>query len=210
MILSRDINDNPPIFIWPDSHEIRHILSEDHSQRIDRENPSAQLITDIIIRDDDLGTNALINLTNTNNHLFYIGLNHTLWLRNSSILPGSYELELEAKNFQYISKKFLRILIYEQTPLAVNIFYKIGKIPLLFIILLLVLTISLILYYLCLRKKVKKSLYGSRLIVNDEEKSKESTSPTKIPAGILPSRDRNDFAVITKQRKVCSTNVFTS
>lgn len=210
MFLSRDINDNPPIFIWPDSHEIRHILSEDHSQRIDRENPSAQFITDIILRDDDLGMNALINLTNSNSQLFYVGLNHTLWLRNASILPGSYELELVAKNFHYISKKYLRIQIYERTPLAGNIFYKIGKIPLLLIVVLLVLAITLILYYLCLRKKVKKSLYGSRLIVNDEEKSKDNTSPTKIPAGILPNHDRNDFAVITKQRKVCSTNVFTS
>ncbi|CAF4362818.1 unnamed protein product, partial [Adineta steineri] len=49
----QDINDNPPIFIWPNSNEIRHILSDDHSQRIDINNPSSQFITDIIIRDND-------------------------------------------------------------------------------------------------------------------------------------------------------------
>ncbi|CAF4421393.1 unnamed protein product, partial [Adineta steineri] len=82
----QDINDNPPIFIWPNSNEIRHILSDDHSQRIDINNPSSQFITDIIIRDNDIGNNSLIQLLSSNNEHFYIGFNNSLWLKNSSIL----------------------------------------------------------------------------------------------------------------------------
>jgi flagellar basal body-associated protein FliL len=80
------------------------------------------------------------------------------------------------------------------------------KFPILIIIILIFLTISLIcfliIYYLCLRKNVEKRLYGSRLIVNDEDKSKQNSPQTKITTGILPTNQKNDYAVITKQRKV--------
>jgi hypothetical protein len=205
--LLRDINDNPPVFIWPDSTEIHHILSDDHSQRIDSTNPSYQFITDIIIQDNDLGNNSLIKLTNSAPELFYIGINNSLWLRNTSILPGTYELELQAKNYQYQTKKNLHIIIYQYNPLGLNLFNQmsktIGRIPMLIMMIILILTMSLLIYYLCLRKNVEKQLYGSRLIVNDEDKSKENSPQTKLTTGILPINNKNEFAVITKQRKVC-------
>jgi len=78
--------------------------------------------------------------------------------------------------------------------------------PILIIIILIFLIISLmsffIIYYFCLRKNVEKRLYGSRLIVNDEDKSKQNSPQTKIITGILPINQKNDYAVITKQRKV--------
>ena len=68
-------------------------------------NPSSQFLTDIVVRDDDIGNNSLIQLIISNNDLFYIGSNNSLWLRNSSILPGTYDIEIEAKNFDLITKK---------------------------------------------------------------------------------------------------------
>jgi hypothetical protein len=215
----RDINDNPPIFIWPDSNEIRHILSDDHSQRIDSDNPSAQFITDIIVRDNDLGNNSLVELTISTNDFFYIGSNNSLWLRNLSILPGTYRIELEAKNFHYETKKNLEIIIYQRNPLGLNLLNNMSdtlkKFPILILIILIFLTICLIIfliiYYLCIRKTVEKRLYGSRLIVNDEDKSKQNSPQTKTTTtAILPIVHNNDYAVITKQRKVCRTNVFMS
>jgi hypothetical protein len=202
-----DINDNPPIFIWPDSNEIRHILSDDHSQRIDSDNPLSQFITDIIIRDNDIGNNSLILLTNSNTELFYIGLNNSLWLRNSSILSGTYDIELQANNIQYQTKKYLHIIIYQYNPLGLNLFNNMSKtfkkFPILILIFLIICFICfLIIYYLCLKKNVEKKLYGSRLIVNDEDKSKQNSPQTKITTGILPINQKNDYAVITKQRKV--------
>ena len=214
----RDINDNPPIFIWPDSDEIRHILSDDHSKRIDSNNPLSQFITDIIVRDNDLGNNSLIELTISPNDFFYIGSNNSLWLRNLSIPPGTYHIELLAKNFKYETKKNLNILIYQRNPLGLNFLYDMSKtlkkFPLLIIIILISLTICLIIfliiYYICIRKTVEKRLYGSRLIVNDEDKSKQNSPQTKTTTTILPIAHHNDYAVITKQRKVCSANVFMS
>ncbi len=203
----RDINDNPPVFLWPDSNEIRHILSDDHSQRIDSANPSAQFITDIIIQDIDLGNNSFVKLTNSNTALFYIGINNSLWLRNGSVLPGTYDLELQAKNHQYKTKKRLQVIIYQRNPLGLNLFHhmskNVGRISMLIMIVILTLTMSLLIYYLCLRKNVEKHLYGSRLIVNDEDKSKENSPQSKLTTGMLPINNQNNFAVITKQRKVC-------
>lgn len=76
--------------------------------------------------------------------------------------------------------------------------------PGVFIVILIFLLISLfsliIIYYTyCWKKTVQQSLYGSRLIVNDEEKC----SQKKILHGVLPSNEKNDYAVLTKQRKVC-------
>ncbi|CAF4223926.1 unnamed protein product, partial [Rotaria magnacalcarata] len=73
-----DVNDNYPVFIWPDSNEIRHILSDDHSQRIDSNNPLSQFLTDIVVQDDDIGNNSLIQLIISKNDLFYIGSNNSL------------------------------------------------------------------------------------------------------------------------------------
>jgi len=85
------------------------------------------------------------------------------------------------------------------------------KFPILILIFLIICFICfLIIYYLCLKKNVEKKLYGSRLIVNDEDKSKQNSPQTKIITGILPINQKNDYAVITKQRKVSSTNVFMS
>ncbi|CAF1305545.1 unnamed protein product [Adineta steineri] len=207
----QDINDNPPIFIWPNSNEIRHILSDDHSQRIDINNPSSQFITDIIIRDNDIGNNSLIQLLSSNNEHFYIGFNNSLWLKNSSILPGTYTIELLAKNFQYETKKYLHIIIYQNNPLGLYLFNNMGKtlrkFPILFIFIFIFITLCLlcflIIYYLCIKKNVQKKLYGSRLIVNDDYKSKQNSPQTKTTTAtvILPSIHSNNYTVIAKQRK---------
>ncbi|CAF3557688.1 unnamed protein product [Rotaria sp. Silwood1] len=52
-----------------------------------------------------------------------------------------------------------------------------------------------------IRKNVEKKLYGSRLIVNDEDKSKQNSPQTKSTTVILPSIHSNDYTIITKQRK---------
>ena len=210
----RDINDNSPIFLWPDSEEIRHILSGDHSQRTDPLHPSAQYLTDIIVRDDDLGNNSLIQLTIPRSELFYIGLNHSLWLKNTSIVPGTYQIEIEARNWDLITRKHYQILIYERNPFKLNILHNMrrtfSQFSLLTIIILSFLatgsTIFLLIYFLGIRlhypSNVPKHLYGSRLIVNDEDKSKENSPQTK-PNNSLPSNHhQHDYAVILKQRKV--------
>ncbi|CAF5112039.1 unnamed protein product [Rotaria sp. Silwood1] len=61
--------------------------------------------------------------------------------------------------------------------------------------------IFFIIYYICIRKNVEKKLYGSRLIVNDEDKSKQNSPQTKSTTVILPSIHSNDYTIITKQRK---------
>jgi hypothetical protein len=66
-------------------------------------------------------------------------------------------------------------------------------------------TIFILIYYLWIRlhypQNVQKRLYGSRLIVNDEDKSKQNSPQSKT--NILPSIHNHDYAVIVKQRKVC-------
>jgi len=204
----RDINDNPPVFVSPETNEIRHVLSNDHSKRVDPSNPSFQFITEIKIDDRDLDNNSLVILTISNSELFSIGLNNSLWLKNSSITPGTYEIELQAKNHRFLTKKRLQILIYKYNPLSLNLFNNMSKTlrktPTVLILILIFLLISffslIIIYYTyCWKKTVKQNLYGSRLIVNDEEKC----SQKKILHGVLPSNEKNDYAVWTKQRKVC-------
>ncbi|UJR09245.1 hypothetical protein I4U23_013491 [Adineta vaga] len=210
IIKIQDVNDNPPIFIWPNSNEIRHILTDDHSQRIDHQNPSSQFITDIIIHDNDLGNNSYVELSIVDNNLFYIGLNNSLWLRNSSMSPGSYNVELKAKNYHLGTKQMLHIIIYEHNPLGFYLFNNMRKtlrrFPFLFIILIIVITISLIsfivTYYLCMKKNAHKRLYGSRLIVNDEEKFKPNSPQIKTTSSVvLPSIHSNNYTIIAKQRK---------
>ncbi|CAF1035712.1 unnamed protein product [Rotaria sordida] len=206
-----DINDNPPVFIWPESNEIQHILSDDHSKYIDINNPLAQFITDIIIQDDDLDKNSLFNLTILNNNeFFYIGLNNSLWLKNSSILPGIYEIEFQIKNYEFEIKKILNIIIInKRNLLRLNLFNNINKtfkkfsmlITIILIFFIISFIIIFIIYYLCIRKNVEKKLYGSRLIVNDEDKSKQNSPQTKSTTVILPSIHNNDYNIITKQRK---------
>jgi hypothetical protein len=210
--LCRDINDNYPIFLWPDSDEIRHILSGDHSQRTDPLNPSSQFLTDIVVRDDDIGNNSLIQLTISNTDLFYIGSNNSLWLRNSSILPGTYDIEIDAKNFDLITKKSFHVVIYDRNPFKLSLLNNMrrtfSRFSLLIIIILSFLatgsTIFILIYYLSIRlhytQNVQKRLYGSRLIVNDEEKSKQNSPQTKI--NVLSNNHNHDYAVIGKQRKV--------
>jgi hypothetical protein len=89
------------------------------------------------------------------------------------------------------------------------------KFPILITIILIFLTISLIsfliIYYLCVKTNVEKRLYGSRLIVNDEDKSKQNSPQTKTTTTVvLPSIHSNNYTVITKQRKVSCANVFIS
>ncbi|CAF3939074.1 unnamed protein product, partial [Rotaria sordida] len=206
-----DVNDNYPIFIWPDTDEIRHVLSDDHSQRIDSNNPLSQFLTDIVVQDNDIENNSLIQLIISNNDLFYIGSNNSLWLRNSSILPGTYDIEIEAKNIDLITKKFLHIIIYDRSPFKLNLFNNMrrtfSRFSLLIIIILSFLatgsTISILIYYLWIRlhytSDVQKHLYGSRLIVNDEDKSKQNSPQTKM--NILSTNHNHDYAVINKQRK---------
>lgn len=209
----RDINDNPPIFLWPDSEEIRHILSGDHSHRTDSLHPSAQFLTDIVVRDYDIGNNSFIQLSIPQSELFYIGSNHSLWLKNTSILSGTYEIEIEARNWDLITRKHYHILIYERNPFKLNLLHNMrrtfSQFSLLTIIILSFLatgsTIFLLIYFLGIRlhypSNVPKHLYGSRLIVNDEDKSKENSPQTK-PNNNLPSNQHHDYAVILKQRKV--------
>jgi len=70
-------------------------------------------------------------------------------------------------------------------------------------------TIFLLIYYLWMRlhytKNVQKRLYGSRLIVNDEDKSKQNSPQSKM--NILSTNHNHDYAVIVKQRKVCYCDV---
>ncbi|CAF3469268.1 unnamed protein product [Rotaria socialis] len=208
-----DVNDNRPVFIWPESDEIQHVLSHDHSERIDVNNPNAQFITDIIMYDDDIGNNSLIDLTmSDNNELFYVGPNNSLWLRNSSIQPGNFYIELQAKNFEFETKKFLHIIISEENSLKLNLFNNMNKNFHRFSMIIITIvtfsimsfTIFLIIYYFCIRKNVEKKLYGSRLIVNDEDKSKQNSPQTKSTTVILPSIHNSDYTIITKQRKVPS------
>ncbi|CAF2717221.1 unnamed protein product [Rotaria sp. Silwood2] len=211
IIKIKDVNDNYPIFIWPDSDEIRHVLSDDHSQRIDSNNPLSQFLTDIVVQDNDIENNSLIQLIISNNDLFYIGSNNSLWLRNSSILPGTYDIEIEAKNIDLITKKFLHIVIYDRSPFKLNLFNNMrqtfSRFSLLIIIILSFLatgsTICILIYYLWIRlhytSDVQKHLYGSRLIVNDEDKSKQNSPQTKM--NILSTNHNHDYAVINKQRK---------
>ncbi|UJR36927.1 hypothetical protein I4U23_029639 [Adineta vaga] len=209
MIKIQDINDNYPVFIWPDSDEIPHFLSVDHSQRTDPNNPLAQFLTDIVVRDNDIGNNSIIQLSISNNELFYIGSNNSLWLYNSSILPGTYDIEIVAKNLELLTKKTFHIVIYNRNPFSPSILSNMrqtfSRFSLLIIIVLSFVatgsTIFLLIYYLWMRlqynQNVKKHLYGSRLIVNDEDKSKESSPQTKL--NILSTN--HDYAVIVKQRK---------
>ncbi|CAM4755086.1 unnamed protein product [Rotaria magnacalcarata] len=211
IIQIKDVNDNYPVFIWPDSNEIRHILSDDHSQRIDSNNPLSQFLTDIVVQDDDIGNNSLIQLIISKNDLFYIGSNNSLWLRNSSVLPGTYEIEIIAKNFDLVTKKLLHIIIYDRNPFKLNLLNNMretfSRFSVTIIIILSFLatgsTIVLLIYYLWLRlhytSDVRKRLYGSRLIVNDEDKSKQSSPQTKMD--VLSDTHNHDYAVVIKQRK---------
>lgn len=200
----RDINDNPPVFVSPESDEIEHILSDNHSRRMDTNHPNAQFITDINIMDNDLGNNSLINLTISNSEYFYIGSNNSLWLKNSSMLPGVYAIEIIAKNHQYETRKILHIIINENSSLRLNLFSNINKTVRKFSMIITIIlgffimsfTIFLIIYYSCIRKSVEKKLYGSRLIVNDEDKSKQNSPQTK------PTLPEKDYTLMTKQKKV--------
>ncbi|CAF1326528.1 unnamed protein product [Adineta ricciae] len=210
IIKIQDVNDNPPVFVWPNTDEIRHILFDEHFQRIDHQNPSSQFITDIIVQDNDLGNNSHVKLSVIDNDLFYIGSNNSLWLRNSSTSPGSYSVELLAKNYQFETKKLLHIIINEHNPLGFYLFNNMSKtfrrFPILFIIIIAGITVCLlsfiITYYICMRKNARKRLYGSQLIVNDEEKSKQNSPRMKTSSSvILPSIHNNNYTVIAKQRK---------
>lgn len=207
------------MFVWPSSNEIRHILSEDHSHRLDEQNPSAQFITDLLVEDVDVGDNALVNVSIVDHELFYIGANNSLWLRNASMAPGSYSIELHAKNDHYDTSKHLRIIIYDRNPLTLYLFGNMSrtfrKFPFLFIVASIVIAISLlsflISYYLCIRSHTHKRMYGSRLIVNDEERSKHNSPRTKTASAVLlPSVHSSNYTVIGKQRKVSYATLFTS
>lgn len=207
------------MFIWPDVEEIRHVLSDDHSERLDPEQPSAQFIADILIRDDDIGNNSLHQLKINHDQWFYIGVNSSLWLRNSSMLPGVYQVELQVTNFPYETRKSLRIIIIERHSLGLSLLKNLRQtfshLPVFFVVLLMCFAslslVFLLVYYVCFRRNVRKRLYGSRLIVNDEDKSKQNSPQTKTSTMILPASANQNYASISKQRKVCSTtNVFTS
>lgn len=199
------------MFIWPDSNEIRHLLSADHSQRTDPNHPAAQFVTDVVVRDDDIGNNSLIQLRLSNDDLFYIGSNHSLWLRNASTPPGTYHIEIQAKNLQLETKKFYQVLIYDRHTLKLNLFQNMtgtfSRFSLLIIVIISFLatggTIVMLIYYLWKRVQysdnVQKRLYGSRLIVNDEEKSKQNSPQMKI--NTLPTIHNHDYAVIVKPMK---------
>ena len=62
-----------------------------------------------------------------------------------------------------------------------------------------------------MRKNARKRLYGSQLIVNDEEKSKQNSPRMKTSSSvILPSIHSNNYTVIAKQRKVSYAWMFIS
>ena len=180
------------------------------------------------MQDNDIGNNSLIQLTilNDNNDLFYIDSNGSLWLRNSSILPATYDIEIEAKNFDLITIKFLHIIIYDRNPFKLSLFNNMRQtfsdFSLLIIIILsflaTALTIFVLVYYIWMRvhytRNVQKRLYGSRLIVNDEDKSKQNSPQMKV--NMLSTSYSQDYATVVKQRKVClkhndkNINVFIS
>ena len=198
------------MFIWPEVEEIRHVLSDDHSQRLDPDRPSGQFIGDILVRDDDLGNNSLHQLTLNDDQWFYIGANASLWLRNSSMSPGVYQVELQVTNFPYETRKSLRIVIIERHSLGLSLWKNLRQtfshLPVFLVILLACFAslslLFLLAYYLCVRGNVQKRLYGSRLIVNDEDKSKQNSPQTKTSALILPASANQNYASISKQRKV--------
>ena len=188
------------------------LLAAYSSQRLDPDHPSAQFITDIVVRDDDIGNNSLIQLRLSKDDLFYIGSNHSLWLRNASIPPGTYDIEIQAKNFQLETKKFFHVLIFDRHSFRLNIFEnmtgKFSRFSLWLIVSISFVatgsTIFLLVYYLWIRlhyaENVQKRLYGSRLIVNDEDKSKQNSPQTK--SSVLSTIHNHDYAVIVKPRKV--------
>ena len=147
----------------------------------------------------------------SNDALFYIGPNNSLWLRNASIAPGMYEIELKATNDELETRKQLHVLIYQRSPLRLNLLknmaQKLSSLPMLIIIVLMCFAcesiVFLTVYYLCVRRTVQKRLYGSRLIVNDEDKSKQNSPQSKLSS----STPHHDYgipaaAASTTQRKV--------
>ena len=165
----RDINDNPPRFVWPKGDEFRHVLTDE-----------SPLVTEIVISDEDVGNNSIYQLSLTTDELFYIGANSSLYLRNASTAPGVYPLEFRVKNGRYETRKSLRVILLPASELSFGAtFWKNldNFIPSLSQLLIVLLTsfavlslVFLLIYYRCLRSNVRQRLYGSRLIVNDEEK----------------------------------------
>ena len=117
----------------------------------------------------------------TTDDLFYIGPNSSLWLRNASIPPGVYPIEFHVKNLQYERTKSLRIVILSRDHLWRSLEQFIPYLSQVMIILLTSLAslsvTFLLIYYRCFRSNVRKRLYGSRLIVNDEEKCSTMVTP---------------------------------
>jgi hypothetical protein len=134
------------------------------------------------------------------------------------MVPGTYDIEIDAINLDLITKKCFHIIIYNRNPFKLNLFNNMrrtfSRFSLLIIIILSFLatgsTILILIYYLSMRlhytQNVQKRLYGSRLIVNDEDKSKQNSPQTKI--NVLPNSHNHDYAVIGKQRKVCKRLTF--
>lgn len=201
-----DVNDNPPVFVYPNSNEIRHVLFSGKSSR------SGQFISEIVVRDDDIGNNSVVKLSLEKNEYFYIGPNNSLWLRNESILPGVYSVEVRARNWKLESVKRFEIQIFDRHAIKFKLFENfrsnLSRFSLLFIVVISLIatgtTIFLLIYYLWIRlhysKNVEKRFYGSRLIVNDEEKSKESSPQMKN--NCLTTIDHHDYAMIVKPKNV--------
>ena len=121
-----------------------------------------------------------------------------------------YDIELKATNDELETRKQLHVLIYQRSPLGLNLLKNMGqKLSSLPVLIIIVLTcfacasiVFLTVYYLCVRRTVQKRLYGSRLIVNDEDKSKQNSPQSKLSS----STPHHDYGVLaaasTTQRKV--------
>ena len=192
--LFRDINDNPPIFVWPNSDEIVHLLASKSSSDYGQ----AQFVSEIVIRDDDLANHSDYQLDLIDNELFYLGTNNSLWLKNNSALPGVYQIEFQLRNLQYNQQKLLRIRLEPANSFSRTMskyFHQLfsnGSFVSIWILITCGFLAScfLLIYFQCFhRSNEQKDFYGSRLIVNDEEKS--------------PQKKTNaDYATIVKQNKV--------
>jgi hypothetical protein len=159
-----------------------------------------------------------LSLSNTANDLFFIDTNSSLWLRNTSVLPGIYDIEFIVRNHPFETRKTLRILLTERRSFGWSLWWKnvrpiFTRLSRLFVILVLICLTSLsitfvLIYTCCWRSNVRQRLYGSRLIVNDEDKSKQNSPQTTNTSTVLPPSISNLDSTISrnKQRKVMFTS----
>lgn len=162
------------------------------------DSPTPQFIGVIAVRDDDLSNNSIAEFSLSENEIFFVDKNGSLWLRNGTTSNGIYSIELKIRNGQFEEKKTIRIRLEEKDRLDrifMKFFHRSTENVWLIVVFFLTLSGSIcscltLIYFQCFRStRERKDVYGSRLIVNDEEKS-----PKKKLV--------DDFSTINKQKKV--------